>query len=138
MPASHEEMLALYGRITTIATVGASTNPEKPAHSVPAYLIEHGYRVIPVNPNADEIHGVPAVESLAEIDGPIDVVQVFRPADETPDIARQAVAVGAGALWLQLGIESDDAAAIAEAAGLTVVMNACMMAVHKKHLRSDG
>ena len=138
MPATHEQIISLYGTISTIATVGASTNPEKPAYSVPAYLIEQGYRVIPVNPNADEIHGVPAVESLAEIDGPIDVVQVFRPADETPDIARQAVAVGAGALWLQLGVESDDAAAIAEAAGLTVVMNACMMAVHKKHLRSDG
>lgn len=138
MPATHEEMLALYDRISTIATVGASTNPEKPAHSVPAYLIDLGYRVIPVNPTAIEIHGVPAVASLADIDEPIDVVQVFRPAEEAPDIARQAVAIGAKALWLQLGIESDEAAAIAEEAGLTVVMNACMKAVHKKYLRSEG
>jgi predicted CoA-binding protein len=138
MVASIDEMLALYARISTIATVGASTNPAKPAHSVPAYLIEQGYRVIPVNPVADEIHGVPAVASLADIAEPIDVVQVFRPAAEAPEIARQAVAVGARALWLQLGIESDEAAAIAEEAGLTVVMNACMRAVHKKHLRSGG
>ena len=136
MPATHDEMLALYSQISTIATVGASTNPDKPAFSVPAYLIEHGYRVIPVNPHAEEIHGVPAVRSLDEIDEPIDVVQVFRPPAEAPEIARQAVAVGAKALWLQLGIESDEAAAIAEEAGLTVVMNACMRAVHMKHLRS--
>jgi predicted CoA-binding protein len=138
MVASIDEMLALYDRISTIATVGASTNPEKPAHSVPAYLIEQGYRVIPVNPTADEIHGVPAVASLAGIDESIDLVQVFRPSEEAPEIARQAVAAGASALWLQLGIESDEAAAIAEEAGLTVVMNACMRAVHKKHLRTEG
>jgi predicted CoA-binding protein len=136
MVASIDEMLALYGQISTIATVGASTNPEKPAFSVPAYLIEQGYRVIPVNPRADEIHGVPAVASLADIDEPIDLVQVFRPAEQAPEIARQAVAAGASALWLQLGIESDEAAAIAEEAGLTVVMNACMRAVHKKYLRN--
>lgn len=136
MPATHDEMLALYDRVSTIATVGASTDPEKPSHTVPAYLIEQGYRIIPVNPFADEIFGVPAVDSLADIDEPIDLVQVFRPSEETPEIARQAVAAGAGALWLQLGIESDEAAEIAEAAGLTVVMNACMMAVHKKYLRT--
>lgn len=136
MTATHDEMLALYDLIHTIATVGASTDPEKPAHSVPAYLIEQGYRVIPVNPTADEIFGVRAVPTLEDIDEPIDIVQVFRPADEAPDIARQAVAVGARALWLQLGIESDEAASIAEEAGLTVVMNACMRAVHRKYLRS--
>lgn len=138
MTASVEEMLALYGQVGTIATVGASTNPEKPAHSVPAYLIEQGYRIIPVNPTADEIHGVAAVASLADVGEPIDLVQVFRPPDEAPAIARQAVAAGASALWLQLGIESAEAAAIAEEAGLTVVMNACMRAVHKKYLRSEG
>lgn len=136
MPATHEEMLALYDRISTIATVGASTDPDKPAHSVPAYLIEQGYRIIPVNPFADEVLGIATVDSLDEIDEPVDLVQVFRPADEAPDIARQAVAIGAKALWLQLGIESDEAAEIAEAAGLTVVMNACMMAVHKKFVRT--
>lgn len=138
MPATHEEMLALYGRISTIATVGASTNPEKPAYSVPAYLIDHGFRVLPVNPTATSIHGVPAVATLTDIAEPVDVVQVFRPAEEAPDIARQAAAIGAQALWLQLGIESDEAAAIAEEAGLLVVMNACMRAVHKKYLRGDA
>lgn len=138
MVATVEQMLAIYDRVQTIATVGASTDPDKPAHSVPRYLQRLGYRVIPVNPNADEILGVPAVSSLEEIDEPIDVVQVFRPSEETPEIARAAVAAGASVLWLQLGIESDEAAQIAEEAGLTVVMNACMRAVHMKYLRNTG
>ena len=135
MPASHEEMVAVFDDVGTIATVGASSTPGKAAHDVPAYLVEHGYRLIPVNPFADEVHGVPAVESLDDVDEPIDVVQVFRPAEEAPDIARAAVDAGARVLWLQLGIESDEAAAIAEEAGLTVVMDACMRMVHRKWMR---
>jgi predicted CoA-binding protein len=138
MVATIEQMLAVYDRVRTIATVGASTDPAKPAHSVPVYLQRLGYEIIPVNPNADEIFGVPAVASLADIEGPIDLVQVFRPAEEAPDIARAAIEAGASVLWLQLGIESEEAARIAEDAGLTVVMNACMRAVHMKYLRTTG
>ena len=126
MVASIDEMLALYGRVTTIATVGASINPDKPAHSVPAYLIAQGYRVIPVNPTADEIHGVPAVASLADIADSIDVVQVFRPAEDAPAIAAAAVAIGAKALWLQKDITSAQARHIASEGGLMYVEDHCM------------
>jgi hypothetical protein len=135
MPVPHDELISLYPDIGTIATVGASTDPDKPSHSVPAYLIEHGFRVLPVNPNSEEIFGIATVASLEEIRQPVDVVQVFRPAEEAPAIAEAAVALGARILWLQLGIVSDHAAQIAERAGLTVVMNACMRAVHMKYVR---
>lgn len=110
----------------TIATVGASKDPDKPAGNVPLYLNEIGFRVIPVNPNVDELFGEKAYGSLDEVSEEIDVVQVFRPAEDAPDIARQAVKIGAKALWLQLGIASDEARAIAEEAGLDYVEDSCM------------
>ena len=117
---------------TTIAVVGASSSPEKAAHRIPAYLQSQGYKIIPVNPGADEILGEGTVASLDEIDQHVDVVDVFRPAEETPDIARAAVALGADVLWLQQGIVSDEAAAFAEDGGLRVVMGRCMGAEHGK------
>ena len=116
----------LLERATTIAVVGASTDPEKAAHRIPKLLIERGYRVIPVHPKADEIFGIPVARSLADIEGDIDIVDVFRPADEAPGIARDAVAAGAGALWLQLGIASDEARTIAEEGGLEYVEDRCI------------
>ena len=96
------------------------------------YLLAAGYRVIPVRPrDCDEILGVPCVASLAEIDEPIDLVDVFRRSEHTPDVAREAVAVGANALWLQLGVVSDEARRIAEQAGLDYVENACTAIVHR-------
>src|SRR2546430_15135005 len=102
-----------------IALVGASPNPNKPSHGVMRYLREQGYRVIPVRPrDCDEVLGVPCVASLAEIEEPIDLVDVFRRPDAAPDVAREAVAAGAKALWLQLGISSGEARRIAAEAGL--------------------
>ena len=99
----------------TIALVGASPKPERPSNQVMRYLLDAGYRVIPVRPaDCDEVHGVPCVTSLAEIDKPIDLVDVFRRPDFCPGHAREAVGVGAKALWLQVGIESEDARRIAE------------------------
>ncbi|MDX6543693.1 MAG: uncharacterized protein QOK32_1296 [Gaiellaceae bacterium] len=96
------------------------------------YLLGAGYRVIPVRPrDCDEVLGVPCVASLAEIDEPIDLVDVFRRSEYTPDVAREAVAVGAKALWLQLGIVSDEARRIAEDAELDYVENACTAIVHR-------
>jgi uncharacterized protein len=110
----------------TVAVVGASQDPSKPSGKI-TYLLQHrGFRIIPVNPNAKEVLGEPAYASLLDIKEPVDVVDVFRPAVEAPDIARQAVAIGARALWLQLGIVSDQARAIAEAAGLDYVEDLCM------------
>ena len=96
------------------------------------YLLAAGYRVIPVRPrDCDEVLGVRCVTSLAEIDGPIDLVDVFRRSEFCADVAREAVAVGAKALWLQLGIVSPEARAIAEAAGIDYVENACTAVVHR-------
>ena len=110
----------------TIAVVGLSTQPWKAAHSVPASLKAAGYKVIPVHPTATEILGERAYRSLLDIPEHIDIVDVFRPADETPAIAEQAVQVKAGALWLQLGIVNPQARAIAEAAGLTYIEDRCI------------
>jgi predicted CoA-binding protein len=115
----------------TIALVGASPRPERPSNSVLRYLLGQGYRVIPVRPvGPTEILGQRRVASLAEIEEPIDVVDVFRRAEFCPEVARQAVAAGVGALWLQLGIVSPEARAIAEEAGLEYVEDECAAIVH--------
>lgn len=111
---------------TTIAVVGASTDPDKAASAIPQRLLDAGFEVIPVHPTAEEILGQKAYASLAEVPGHIDVVDVFRPADEAAGIARDAVAAGAGAVWLQLGITSDDAAAVAAEAGMPYVEDRCI------------
>jgi predicted CoA-binding protein len=116
----------------TIAIVGASPRPDRPSHGVVRYLLAAGYRVIPVRPrDCDEVLGVPCVTSLAEIEEPIDLVDVFRRPEYTPDVAREAVAVGAKALWLQLGIVSPEARRIAEDAGLDYVEDLCTAVVHR-------
>jgi hypothetical protein len=119
----------------TIAVVGASPNPSRPSNDVMGYLLGAGYRVIPVRPaDCNEIHGVACVTTLAEIDEPIDLVDVFRRPEAVPVHAREAVAAGAGALWLQVGIASEEARRIAEEAGLDYVENACTKVVHKLYL----
>ena len=119
----------------TIALVGASPNPSRASHGVMRYLLEQGYRVIPVRPaGCDEVLGVPCVASLAEIEEPIDLVDVFRRPDATPDHAREAVAAGAKALWLQLGITSAESRRIAEEAGVDYVEDACTKVVHQREV----
>src|SRR5262245_28512626 len=115
----------------TIALVGASPRPERPSNSVMRYLLEEGYRVIPVRPARREVLGIPCVDSIAEIDEPVDLVDVFRRAEFCADVAEQAAAAGAKALWLQLGIVSPEARAIAERAGMEYVENACTAIVHQ-------
>jgi predicted CoA-binding protein len=119
----------------TIALVGASPKPERPSNDVMRYLLDVGYRVIPVRPlDCDEVLGIPCVASLAEVEEPIDLVDVFRRPEYCPGHAREAVAAGAKALWLQMGIESAEARELAEAAGLDYVENACTKVVHKLYL----
>jgi uncharacterized protein len=125
-----EQLLRIYAETRTIAVVGASGDPSKPAHRIPRYLQSQGYRILPVNPRGGELLGEPVARSLAEVEGPVDVVDVFRPAEEAPGIARQAIEAGAKVLWLQVGIESEEARQEAEAAGLTVVMDRCMGKAH--------
>jgi uncharacterized protein len=134
-PSLRERLLRIYAETKTIAVVGASADPSKPAHEIPRYLQRQGYRILPVNPRGGELLGEAVARSLAEVDGPVDVVDVFRPAAAAPEIAREAIAIGAKVLWLQLGIESQEAKRLAEAAGLTVVMNRCMGATHGELIR---
>jgi uncharacterized protein len=127
-----DDLLKVYADTKTIAVVGASADETKASHRIPRYLQSQGYRIIPVSPKGGEILGEKVFTSLAEIDTPVDVVDVFRPAEETPQIARDAVAIGAKVLWLQSGIASDEAEEIGEAGGLTVVMDRCMGATHRQ------
>ena len=121
----------------TIALVGASPKPDRPSHGVMRYLLAEGYDVIPVRPaDCDEVLGVPCVRTLAEIDRPIDLVDVFRRPDATPPHALEAVAAGAGALWLQLGIVSAESRRIAEEAGLAYVEDLCTAVVHAREIRA--
>ena len=119
-----ERLLPSYDSITV---VGASSVPAKAAQYVPAHMQRHGWRIVPVNPHADVILGEPVYRTLAQVPGPVGLVDVFRPSGQTPDIARQAVAAGATALWLQLGIASAEARAIAEGAGLLYVEDRCLI-----------
>jgi len=127
---SDDDLRGIYQSTRTIAVVGASNDEMKAAHRIPRYLQRQGYRVIPVNPRGGEILGEQAYQKLTDIQEPIDVVDVFRPSEETPDIARDAVKVGAKVLWLQEGIESEEAEKIATEGKLTAVMNMCMGATH--------
>jgi len=110
-----------------IAVVGASSNPIRPSYGVFRTLVAAGYDCVPVNPNETEVAGVPAVATLAEAaaGGPIDIVDVFRRSELTEDVAREAVAIGARALWLQLGVVNLEAARIAADGGMAVVMDRC-------------
>jgi len=121
----------------TIAVVGASTDAYKSAHTVPAHMQRHGWRIIPVNPHAETILGEQAYSRLADVPEQVGLVDVFRPSGQTPDIARQAVAAGATALWLQLGIASAEARAIAEDAGLLYVEDHCLL-VEQRRLSLDA
>lgn len=117
---------ALLASVRRIALVGASNKPARPSNGVMGFLLRHGYQVVPVNPGlaGQTIHGQRVVASLAEA-GPIDMVDVFREASATPSIARQAVAAGARALWLQLGVLNEEAATIARVGGLVFVEDRC-------------
>ncbi|MFG1954091.1 CoA-binding protein [Micromonospora sp. NPDC048830] len=111
-----------------IAVVGASSDPSKPAHTVPAQMQRYGWRIIPVNPWLEgELFGERAYRSLADIPHPVDLVNVFRRPADAVEVVRQAVAIGAPAVWLQLGIVSPEARRIAEEAGIDYVEDACLI-----------
>jgi predicted CoA-binding protein len=118
---------------TTIAVVGASRDPDKAGGSAPVGLQQRGFRIIPINPFAEILFGERVYRSLADVSEKIDLVDVFRPAADAPEIARQAVAIGAKALWLQLDIRSEEARMIAEAAGLDYIEDECTAVVSSLH-----
>jgi len=119
---------------TTIAIVGLSSNELRPSNFVGYYLKRHSYRVIPVNPRESEILGETCYPSLLDVPVPVDVVDVFRAPDALPGIARDAVAIGAGALWCQFGVINEEGARIAEDGSLTVVMDRCLKVEHARYM----
>src|SRR5215467_6337226 len=127
---SDAELRRLLTDATTIAMVGASSNPERESHGIMQKLQRAGYRVIPVNPKETEILGERSYASLLDVPERVDIVDVFRRAEDTPQIADEAVTIGARALWLQSGIVSEEAAARAARGGLMVIMDRCIGATH--------
>jgi predicted CoA-binding protein len=117
----------------TIAVVGLSPNPLRASNFVGFYLLRHGYKMIPVNPRETEILGETSYASLADVPEPVDIVNVFRAPDALPEIAREAVAIGAGALWCQFGVINEEGARIAEEGGLDVVMDRCLKIEHARY-----
>ena len=118
----------------TIAIVGLSGNELRASNFVGYYLKRHGYRVFPVNPRETEVLGEASYPSLADVPVPIDIVDVFRTPDALPGIAREAVAIGAGALWCQFGVINVEAAQIAEEGGVTVIMDRCLKVEHARYV----
>ena len=132
MGDSQQDAFAILERYKTIAVVGLSKDPAKPSYAVPRYLKEHGYTIIPVNPTAQgELLGARVYASLRDIPTPVEIVEIFRPPQDVPPIVEDAIAIGAKAVWMQQGIIHEAAAQRARAAGLAVVMDQCMMTVHR-------
>ncbi len=129
-----QTILSILHRAKTFAIVGLSPNDLRPSHFVGYYLKRHGYRIIPVNPREESILGEKSYPSLADVPEHVDVVDVFRAPEAVPEIAREAVAIGAGALWLQYGVISPEGVEIAEAGGLDVVMDRCVKVEHARYL----
>jgi hypothetical protein len=137
MPQTTDDELRRLLDRDPVAVIGCSTTSGKAAHDIPRYLQQHGYHIIPVNPTADEILGEPAYDRLADVPDDVALVNVFRPSSEVDGIVDQVLdrheeRGDAGAVWLQLGIRDDDAAARAEAAGLDVVQDRCMKVEHRR------
>lgn len=134
------ELRILLGEARTIAVVGLSSKPGRPSLDVAAYLQRRGYRIVPVNPRETEVLGEQAYPSLRDLpdDARVDVVDVFRRAEETPEVARDAVAIGAKVLWLQDGIVNEEAYRIATEGGLEVVMGVCIRATDIRLQREES
>ncbi len=132
-PTSKNEIIRHIIETTgTIAVVGLSSRKERAGHYVPAYLQQHGYRIIPVNPFLEQALGEKAYPDLLAVASPVDLVLIFRRSEEVLPFVEQAVQIGAKAVWMQLGIKNESAAELARSAGLNVVMDACMLVEHRK------
>lgn len=123
---------AILSESRTIAVVGLSPKPDRDSHRVAQYMQSHGYRIIPVHPQADVILGEKVYARLEDIPDPVDIVDVFRKSEDTPPVAESAVRIGAKCLWLQLGIENEVAEALADAGGLKFIQNRCLKIEHQK------
>jgi predicted CoA-binding protein len=129
---SDVELRSILGDARTIAVVGLSANPMRDSYEIAEYLQSRGYRIIPVNPGITEVLGERSYPTLLDVPDQVDVVDVFRRAEHTPEVAEQAVAIGAKVLWLQDGIVNEDARRIAEDGGLTVIMGICIRTTNNR------
>jgi len=125
-----ERLRKIFVEAKNIAVVGLSPKENRPSHQVARYLLEVGYTIIPVNPGQKQILGLKCYPDLLAIEGPVDVVDIFRRADQVEPIVRDAVSIGARVIWMQQGIVNEQAAALAENAGLTVIMDRCIKVDH--------
>jgi predicted CoA-binding protein len=132
---SDREIRTLLEGITTIAVVGLSDDPGRDSHHVARYLVEQGYTVIPVNPRISSVFGVPSFPNLESIGGPVDLVDIFRRPEHVPAIVDSAIRIKAPAVWMQLGVASEEAVRSAASAGLDVVADKCIMVEHIRLLR---
>src|SRR5947209_12339812 len=127
---NHADLIQKLLKSKRIAVVGLSDDPSRASYDVANYLRRHGYEIIPVNPNCPSVFGVPCVASLADVQGPIDLVNVFRRSEFCEQVTRDAIAAGAKAVWLQLGIRNDAAARLATQAGIDFVQDRCIKFDH--------
>jgi predicted CoA-binding protein len=131
-PATADPIFDILTKYKTIAVVGLSSNPTRPSYGVTEYMQSAGYHIIPVNPNETDVLGEPSYASLEEVPQKIEIVNIFRRPEETPPVVDAAIRAGAKVIWMQLGIANQAAAEKAQAAGLSVVMDACILVEHKK------
>jgi predicted CoA-binding protein len=134
--ASADPIFDILTKYKTIAVVGLSSNPARPSYGVTEYMQGSGYHIIPVNPNETDVLGEPSYASLEEVPQKIEIVDVFRRPEEIAPVVDAAIRAGAKVIWMQLGIANEAAAEKARAAGITVVMDACMLVEHKKRKRN--
>jgi len=133
--ASADAVLELLQKYQTIAVVGLSSNPMRPSYAVTEYMQAAGYRTIPVNPNETEVLGEKSYARLEDVPEKIEIVNVFRRAEEVPPVVEGAIRVGAKVIWMQLGIENEEAAEKARSAGLVVIEDACILVEHRRRTR---
>ena len=127
-----DEQIQKFYSLKNIAVVGMSKHPEKAAYYVPKYLADRGYNIIPVNPTADEILGKKSYHQISEVNEPIDIVDIFRPSDQTMPVVEEAIKKKPKVIWLQEGIHNQEAEELARNAGIEVVFNRCMLAEHER------
>ncbi|MEW6294713.1 MAG: CoA-binding protein [Candidatus Diapherotrites archaeon] len=130
-----KQIIEILKESKAIAVVGCSRDPEKDAHKVPKYLKEHGYKIVPVNPFADEILGERVYKTISEIKEPIDIIDIFRPSAECFQIVKEALELKPKVIWMQLEIKNMEAARLAEGSGIKVIMDKCIMIEHKRLIK---
>ena len=133
-----ESILTILERYKTLAVVGLSSKPSRPSHGVSAYMIAHGYRIIPVNPNETEVLGEKAYPSLEVVPEPVEVVVIFRRAEYVRDAVASAIRKGAKVIWMQEGVFDQEATLRAQEAGLTVIEDRCILKEHAKRFVTEG